>query len=521
MFLSRPTDYPMTNARSGKDNLDMTGNQRNRPPKPPGKENVEANVLHQHPQKGNPTAPVRKESQDRKWDYLYNSFDKASESGSTVFSQMKETFMTSGAQIPSVSREITFAQDQNLKGKKPSNGDSNSVAASPLTMAALAAHNQFHNKSQDPLSRSWAAGDKETSQGNNTLLYHSDPEASKIAALKQDRSITESHKATRVQQWTSQVGSRETRQANPQELGSLPSSASFGQETNKVPSFYAPMQQDHVGSLFSFEKESLAIAANKSSSTNKQPPEIGSKLNFENDQGISGGNQTTSKDESIEIGSLNRASSKSDKNGSLETGSLIRSQEDNNNKSLDKTDMNVMSTNSEEDKSIETGYLNQGSSNSKNSHLEHKVSDNFTDLDQISLSDLDGGESVKPIDLREGVERGGNRTPTRILSRPSLSSSPIKEDGGAGLGTMTPSQTLSVSSVTTNQLDYFQGTELDLSLSTIPEDGSSTITGMTGVSITSTALAANDHRFRQGVNALDEKIVKVKESLEVWKKTFS
>jgi hypothetical protein len=73
----------------------------------------------------------------------------------------------------------------------------------------------------------------------------------------------------------------------------------------------------------------------------------------------------------------------------------------------------------------------------------------------------------------------------------------------------------------TTQKDYFQGTELDLTLSTIPEDGSSTLTTLTGVSINSAAIAANDRKFRQGVDALDQHIVKVKESLSKLRKNFS
>lgn len=70
------------------------------------------------------------------------------------------------------------------------------------------------------------------------------------------------------------------------------------------------------------------------------------------------------------------------------------------------------------------------------------------------------------------------------------------------------------------QKDYFQGTELDLSLSTIQEDGVSTLTGITGASV-STAMSLDDQVFREGIAALDENIAKVHEALQRTKKMFS
>ena len=83
-----------------------------------------------------------------------------------------------------------------------------------------------------------------------------------------------------------------------------------------------------------------------------------------------------------------------------------------------------------------------------------------------------------------------------------------------------PNSSLTCSTSNTTQKDYFQGSELDISLSTIPEDGLSSVTGLTGASI-STAMSLDDRKFKEGVSALDEKITKVKESLQVWKQAFS
>lgn len=82
-----------------------------------------------------------------------------------------------------------------------------------------------------------------------------------------------------------------------------------------------------------------------------------------------------------------------------------------------------------------------------------------------------------------------------------------------------PNSTLTLNSMDL-QKDYFQGTELDLSLSTIQEDGASTLTGITGASV-STAMSLDDQVFREGIAALDENIAKVHEALQRTKKMFS
>lgn len=105
-----------------------------------------------------------------------------------------------------------------------------------------------------------------------------------------------------------------------------------------------------------------------------------------------------------------------------------------------------------------------------------------------------------------------------------------------------PNSSLTCSASNATQRDYFQGTDLDLSLSTIVEDDVSSVEGLTGASVSSvtgltgasvssvtgltgasvsTTMSLDDRKFRQGVSALDEKIIKVKESLQIWKQKFS
>lgn len=84
-----------------------------------------------------------------------------------------------------------------------------------------------------------------------------------------------------------------------------------------------------------------------------------------------------------------------------------------------------------------------------------------------------------------------------------------------------PNSSVGHSTSNTSQKDFFHGTELDMSLSTIPEDGLSCVTSLTGASVNTAMLSLNDQKFREGVSALDDKITKCKESLQVWKKTFS
>lgn len=82
------------------------------------------------------------------------------------------------------------------------------------------------------------------------------------------------------------------------------------------------------------------------------------------------------------------------------------------------------------------------------------------------------------------------------------------------------SASLILSASDTTQKDYFHGTELDLSLSTIQEDALSSVTGTTFGSV-ATAMSLDDRAFREGIATLDENIAKVHEALQRTKKMFS
>ena len=169
-------------------------------------------------------------------------------------------------------------------------------------------------------------------------------------------------------------------------------------------------------------------------------------------------------------------------------------------------------------------------------------------LSEIPISETDSGESAKHSEARVAANNtrhsvteyfkkypdtrrtsSAPKSPQRTMPKPAYQNKSDQSVTPAARKNATdkrsppissPNSSLTCSASNTTQKDYFQGSELDISLSTIPEDGLSSVTGLTGVSM-STAMSLDDRKFKEGVSALDEKITKVKESLQVWKQAFS
>ena len=158
-------------------------------------------------------------------------------------------------------------------------------------------------------------------------------------------------------------------------------------------------------------------------------------------------------------------------------------------------------------------------------------------LSEFPLSDGDRSESERESSI-EAVDVDGN-TCSGISHRCPVNGSAVEKCPLYILTTVTvdeveadnpssssPTRCLATLDATgTSQKDRFHTTELDSSLSTILEEEFSTATcnGTSTITCnsTSTALSLDDSQFREKVNALDDGIDKVKESLLALKRTFS
>ena len=383
----RHPDYDIS-VSSSRGPLDVSGNQRiPKPSRPDRNENVSA-------------APFTETGQKQKTvDFTLHGSQSPRNAQNTKDSfDAKPKPLTKDS---SHSKELSLLSEASLSTR--------SVPPSPLTVAAVAAHNHNLAKSEqsaDDLSlHSWDGGEQQQAQsGNRSLPYHSDPES---AALP---SRSKYHHHSRIRKWSSDVrGETQT--------------AGEGKQTSPVAAF-----------------------------DNK--PDI---------------NQT-------------------------------------------KTDAGS------EEATVPT--LSEYPISETESGVPVKPADPATAGDQSRHSVTDYfkkyPESTQLSETSPSPEAASAQNTDEVISTTARESSE-KETPTIS----SPNSSLMHSASNTTQKDHFHGTELDISLSTIQEDGLSTITGLTGASISTTALSLDGQKFKEGISTLDQKIGNVAKSLQNLKKTFS